>query len=129
MSFCRYSFSLVQHHTDPNTNTDTDTDTDTGHCLKLQFKDTMMLLFRKSFLVLLLLQASSDNAVVIATTTKSGRQIDSVASAGNTIHFEQDIDLSSLAYRTTIDVISSVPVTVERYNDNAYYLEGQQPRK
>ena len=89
----------------------------------------LSLLFRKSFLVLLLLQASSDNVVAIATTTTSGRQIYSVAAAGNTIHVEQDVDLSSLAYRTTIDVISSVPVTVERYNDNAYYLEGQQPRK
>ena len=98
-----------------------------------------MLLSRTSSVAILLLHASSssigsDNAsssiIVDATTISAyGRQIDSVSSAGNTIHAEQDIDLSSLAYRTTIDVISSIPVTVERYNDNAYYLEGQQPRK
>lgn len=95
-----------------------------------------MLLSRTSSIAILLLHASSigsDNAssiIVDATTISAyGRQIDSVSSAGNTIHAEQDIDLSPLAYRTTIDVISSIPVTVERYNDNAYYLEGQQPRK
>ena len=76
-----------------------------------------------------LLALQGGDVVVDAQTETYGRQIDGVASAGNTIHAELDFDLASMPYRTTINVVSDVPVTAERYNDNAYYLEGQQPRK
>ena len=55
----------------------------------------------------------------------SQRQIIGIASPGNTIHVERDVELSY--DRTTIKVSSVVPVTVQRYSDGGSYLEGQQP--
>ena len=55
----------------------------------------------------------------------SQRQISGVASSGNTIHFEIGLDLSY--DRSTIEVSSVVPVTVQRYSDSGSYLEGEQP--
>ncbi|KAL3774151.1 hypothetical protein ACHAW5_010605 [Stephanodiscus triporus] len=55
----------------------------------------------------------------------SQRQISGVASPGNTIHVERDVELSS--DRTTIKISSVVPVTVQRYSDGGSYLEGEQP--
>ncbi|KAL3769180.1 hypothetical protein ACHAW5_000650 [Stephanodiscus triporus] len=55
----------------------------------------------------------------------SQRRISGIASPGNTIHFERDVDLSS--DRTTIKISSVVPVTVQRYENGGSFLEGQQP--
>ena len=59
------------------------------------------------------------------TGVASERQIIGIASPGNTIHVERDVDLSY--DRMTIKVSSVVPVTVQQYNDGGSYLEGQQP--
>ena len=81
-----------------------------------------------AFLACLLLLQTGDD-VVVAQTEMDGNQIVGVAAAGNTIHAEQFLDFSSLPYPATIKVVSDVPVTVERYYDSGYYLDGQQPRK
>ncbi len=52
----------------------------------------------------------------------SQQQISGIASPGNTIQVEQDLDLSY--DRATIKVSNVVPVTVQRYNDGGSYLEG-----
>jgi hypothetical protein len=51
----------------------------------------------------------------------SRRQIIGIASPGNTIHVERDVDLS--CHRTTIKVSSVVPVTVQRNNYGSSYLD------
>ena len=55
------------------------------------------------------------------TGVASQRQIIGVASPGNTIHVERDVDLSY--DRTTIKVSSVVPVTVQRNNYGSSYLD------
>mmetsp|Transcript_29629 Transcript_29629/g.54292 ORF Transcript_29629/g.54292 Transcript_29629/m.54292 type:complete len:713 (-) Transcript_29629:359-2497(-) len=60
----------------------------------------------------------------------SDRQINGSASAGNYIHAEQEIDLSSTEYRSTIEITSDVPVTIQRYSDGGSgntFTFGQQP--
>ena len=55
------------------------------------------------------------------TGVASQRQIIGVASPGNTVHVERDVDLSY--DRTTINVSSVVPVTVQRNNYGSSYLD------
>ena len=75
----------------------------------------------------LLLALQLGNGVV---PVASQREINAVASSGNYIHAEEDIDnLPGGTYdRAKIKVSSSVPVTIQRYSDDRY-LEGDQPGK
>ena len=68
----------------------------------------------------------------VLQTTSSQRQINGVASPGNYIHTETDVDMSAdllaAGGPATININSPVPVTIQRFSDNNS-LEGQQPCK
>ena len=82
------------------------------------------MMLQRVFRVYLLLQIGAYPTPVAA----SGRQINGTASAGNYIHAEQEVDLSSAGKRSLISITSDVPVTVQRYSDKKS-LVGQQPGK
>mmetsp|Transcript_41804 Transcript_41804/g.87760 ORF Transcript_41804/g.87760 Transcript_41804/m.87760 type:complete len:887 (-) Transcript_41804:467-3127(-) len=82
------------------------------------------MMLQRAFRLSLLLQIIGSYPTPAAAA--SDRQINAIASTGNYIHAEQEIDLSSTGYLSQIDIKSDVPVTIQRYSDDQFLI-GQKP--